>query len=218
MKPMFDEMLQKGISWFAKKSVHGMDTILIWTTALGWASSSFFHCFGILHNDNYSKDQKKFMLKQEISDAVTNIGLYLGFTVPFRNFAETCVNTGKIRTTGVKDAMGGRDTVRSVERLLEQRNPELLEDFIKFRGSVKTLTALGVGLIASNIVTPWARNNIAAWLQNREINKNGAKPIYKPTKSVNNKPVQSSTIPNLYNGRTGYTFNMPANGNGGVKI
>lgn len=218
-----------------KYSITSMDNVMIWGSAAGWASSSLAHLYGIWKNDSYSKDQKKFMYPQEILDAVSNIGLYLGITIPFRNFAGRYVETGKLTTAKIRSALGDEFEygLKPIDKALKTKfkNGALEEIAYKalisshnlLKGSVKTLAALGAGLIANNIVTPHVRNNTAvlyqnvvAWMQNKAKDKKGALPTVAP--AVNNKPAVTPIIPKPYNTPAGNPYSVFRNGNGGMKI
>lgn len=215
-------MLHDCLHYFAMNSIRNADNLLIGGTIAGWALSAAAHVLGgINKNKEYSKEQKSFMRKQEGFELASNIFWFLLLTIPCKELAGRLVNTGKLRTETIRKVLGNKSTVESVEEILENKNnPKLLEQFHKFRGSVKALTAAVAGIVVSATVLPLAKTNLASWRQNKEIAKNNGQPKYKPMTTItnNNKPVQPSTTPNLYDGTRDYAFNMLRSGNGGVKI
>ncbi len=78
-----------------------LSTALIVTSALGWVLSSLGQIFGMLRNDKLSKEEKKFLIPQEMADAVVNIGSFLLITKSVSKFTKWLASSGKIITKDI---------------------------------------------------------------------------------------------------------------------
>lgn len=103
MKPLnsglFDKIKTKAFDKFS----HGLGSMLIVTSAMGWALASTAQIFGIAKNNKYSKDEKNFLIKQEIADASLNILTFCAITTSFKNLAKGLVDSGKIITPKISN-------------------------------------------------------------------------------------------------------------------
>ncbi|MBQ9688926.1 hypothetical protein IJV79_04755 [bacterium] len=98
MKPldssMFNNLKTKAFGKFSK----GLGSMLILTSALGWGLASTAQVFGILKNDKYSKDEKAYLVRQEIADGALNILSFCAITTGCKNLSRMLVDSGKIMT------------------------------------------------------------------------------------------------------------------------
>ena len=81
----------------------GLGNFLIVTSALGWALSSAGQITGMLSNDKLTKEDKKFLIPQEIADAVVNIGSFLLITKSVSALTKMLASSGKITTKAIKE-------------------------------------------------------------------------------------------------------------------
>ena len=72
--------------------------VLLYTGAASWILSSFAHVVAILINKDIDKDQKAFLVPQEMADAAVNIALFIAVTRSFTKFGENLVKRGKFIT------------------------------------------------------------------------------------------------------------------------
>lgn len=80
-----NQMLKKGaemVGGFLKSCTEKNGIFLFATAALGWIMASCAQTIGIAKNKDLSKDQKRFLVPQEILDGVFNIASYVAITVP----------------------------------------------------------------------------------------------------------------------------------------
>lgn len=103
MKPlnadMFNKIKEKAFGKFSK----GLGSMLIATSAAGWALASTAQIFGILKNDKYSKEEKGFLVRQEIADASLNILTFCAITTGFKNLSRKLIDSGKIVTPKIEN-------------------------------------------------------------------------------------------------------------------
>lgn len=76
--------------------------MLLHTATLAWTTSAIAQIFGIATNDKISKDQKKFIIPQEIADAAINILAFYTLTNTIQNFTKWLASSGKVITPAIK--------------------------------------------------------------------------------------------------------------------
>jgi hypothetical protein len=72
--------------------------MLLHTATLAWITSAAAQIVGIAANDKVSKDQKKFLIPQEIADAAINIASFYFVTNSLQNCTKWLASSGKIIT------------------------------------------------------------------------------------------------------------------------
>ncbi len=173
-------------------------TVLIWTTIAGWVASSSAQILGILKNQKYTKEQKNFMIHQEIGDAAINIGSFFIITTPLKKIASKLVKTGKFTTFAIKRPIKKHGDITKIGDLgfdikkLPYFSSELEKPFNSFNNFMGTSAAVIGGILSSNILTPILRNRYASDCQakkkelfnNKDLSKNNIKNdninIYNP--------------------------------------
>ncbi len=159
--------------------------MLIWTAAIGWMLSSAAQIGAIVANDKIDRDEKEFLVPQEIADAIVNILLFIGITTSLSRFAGKLVSTGKLTNTKILNALKEPSALRELEA--KKLNIELgkfstnlgeieaiRHVYKPFENAVKSIASLPGMIISSNIITPIIRNRAAFELN--EMNKN-QKPV-----------------------------------------
>lgn len=104
--------LEKGFEsfkgWvFDRYSGEAAKMLLEWG-ALGWIFSSMAHVGGIIKNKEISSDEKKFLVPQEILDAVVNIGSFYILTYNLQNYAKKLVSSSKLLTPEIRKFLDGK--------------------------------------------------------------------------------------------------------------
>lgn len=192
----------------AGASTTKMGDIIIFTSVAGWMASSAAQVYGIATNKNYTHEQKKYMITQEVWDAITNIGLYFGITKSMTWITSQMVKSAKLapksiidfmRRTGIAQNRGvfGFDITQA--RGFEQAG--LRSTYNAFKCFADASAATIGGVISSNIITPVVRNQIAAYRQNKYKARNMA--------NMNNveqpqQPTAPKTPVNTYPQRTSF--------------
>ena len=67
---------QNVLNWVYENFKKDASKMLIWTGVAGWTLSSLAQIGAILFNPNISKEQKSFLIPQELADAAVNIGSF----------------------------------------------------------------------------------------------------------------------------------------------
>ena len=70
-----------------KQSVENNGNFLFLSAAAGWALASMAQTIGLITNKEIGKEEKKFLVPQEIMDGTFNIATYAAITVPIMNLA-----------------------------------------------------------------------------------------------------------------------------------
>lgn len=153
-----------------EKCSKDMGSVLIWTTIGGWVASSAAQIFAIKHNSKYTKEQKSFMIPQEISDAAVNIGAFFLITTPIKKLSTKLVTTGKIIPNVVRRVIIKNNDKCRIGKLDFNitKTPyfgEVEKTFNSFHNFMTTSAAVLGGVISSNIVTPILRNRYASQRQ-----------------------------------------------------
>lgn len=160
-------VLKRFLDFVADKSSNDTAGILIMLTSAGWLASSLAQIAGIYFNKNYTKEQKSFMIPQELADAVVNIGSFLLITKSLKALTTKMVDTGKlipnsIRRFLVKNGMGSEIgkfgfNITEVEGFNKYNSI-----YNNFKMASESTAAILGGIFSSNILTPILRNKIAA--------------------------------------------------------
>ena len=197
--------MKRQLTKLAGASATKMGDIIIFTTVAGWMASSAAQIFGIAKNKNYSREQKKYMINQEMFDALTNIGLYFGITKSLTMLSSTLVKTAKIAPKSIVGFMNKNGLMGQRGRLGFditqvkgfQANDNLRGTYNAFKCFADASAATIGGIISSNIVTPIVRNRIAAHRQNRFKEHYAAKTqVAEMNQMAQNAPERRTTVIN----------------------
>lgn len=96
---------------FLKQSVKDNGNFLFISAAIGWALASMAQTIGLIANKDIGKEEKKFLVPQEIMDGTFNIATYAAVTIPIMNMASRLA--GK-RFPDNKQAVEGARTLAAI--------------------------------------------------------------------------------------------------------
>ena len=151
--------------------------MLIHTGVIGWVLSSAAQVAAIVINDKIPKEQKMFLVPQEMSDAAVNIASFYLITQSFKSVAATLVKTGKGAPKVLRDFLNNNKRADKVGKadfnvFKDVQLPKETQSQLNSFNDGVDLVATTVGSILScNIVTPLLRNEIAAHGQKRGIQR-----------------------------------------------
>lgn len=189
-------IFQKALDIIAEQSTYNTANVLILLSAGGWLASSLAQVAGIYFNKNYTKEQKSFMIPQELADAFVNIGSFLLVTKSLKSLTTKMVETGKLTPRSIHKFLGEKGLLS--ERGKFDFNVTEVEGFHKcrqtynnFKTVAESTAAIVGGVLSSNIITPILRNKIAAKRQGRVMEK----------LSVNEKPLPQQPVKPVESGR-----------------
>ncbi len=184
-------------NFIAKHYSKDIGRMLIHTGVAGWVLSSIAQVAAIVINDKIPKEQKMFLVPQEMADAAVNILSFYVVTQSCKSFASQLVKTGKWLPKSVRTFLenakfpniGKIGTDIGTQANLPANLVKNYEDF--YKGIDFTATTLG-SVLSCNIITPIIRNKIAANRQKDLIDKMNSK---KDVSEVNSEPKPIQYLP-----------------------
>ncbi len=150
-----DKIRQEFVSWFDKDN---NASFLFVTAALGWVLASAAQTVGLLRNKELTKEDKKFLVPQELADGAANIGMYALVTTNLMKGAEKICKPGKNGKPfiALKDESG---------KILDYASN--IEQYAKTGRNLKTGAAILGGIISTCILTPIVRNAFAGYMKKK---------------------------------------------------
>ncbi len=171
--------------------------MFVWTGAIGWALSSIAQITAVSINDKIPKEQKKFLIPQEIADAVINIVSFIAITQTVNKFGKRLVSGGRLVSPAIKKFMveHGLESKIGTKELIDvfdkktgkklakkemasfsisnqevfKENKDFQKEYSKFYNGVDFISSVVGSIISCNIVTPYLRNAFATREQKRNM-------------------------------------------------
>ena len=153
--------------------------MLIVTGVLGWALSSAAQVVAIVVNDKIPKDQKMFLIPQEILDGAINVASFFLVTTTLKNFASKLVSSGKIANTKIRNFLNKQNLIdANGQKLIVGKNlnieklpnfSEIADDYKEFKVGTDVIGMTIGSILSCNIITPILRNKLAAKRQNQYL-------------------------------------------------
>lgn len=171
------------VSWFDKAN---NGNFLFATAAIGWFLASAAQTFGIAHSKELTKEEKKFLIPQEMADGAVNIGMYALVTTNLMKFSENLLKPGK----KAKPFITLKDEAGNI--LDYAKNTK---DYIKMGNNFRAGAAILGGVISTCILTPIIRNAVGAYIK-KKGNEISAP---KENASLPQKPYPARTQPYFTN-------------------
>ncbi len=150
---------------------------LFLTAAIGWFLASAAQTFGIVVNKKIDKEDKNFLIPQEICDGLVNIGLYTVITAPLIKQTEKLIDKGIISFKNI-----------------QKNTPE----FDNLKNGARVVASLVGAVLSCNILTPIVRNKLSGIAQRNtlhqkvQISEPNYDPNYQPffQKNMNKMPLK----------------------------
>ena len=162
------------LNWFADNFRKDASKMLICTGVAGWTLSSIAQIGALVSNPKISKEQKNYLIPQEIADAVVNIGAFFLITLLAQKSVAKLFSTGKFAPEKVRAYMKkfpekyannvgkvGFDLDKAFAN--DSKFPK--EAYYICKNFYTALATVSAGVVSSNIVTPIVRNNMASKMQ-----------------------------------------------------
>ena len=150
--------------------------MLIHTGVIGWILSSAAQVAAIVINDKIPKEQKMYLIPQEIADAAVNIVSFYAITQTFSSVAKRLVTSGKLLPKSVKDWISVKGLLGKIGKSTSDIYKAGLSASAKkrldvFKEGIDVIGTTAGSILSCNIVTPIVRNEIAANRQKTSIAK-----------------------------------------------
>ena len=183
---------QNILKWVADNFHKDASKMLIWTGVAGWGLSSLAQICGIAFNKKISKEQKSFLIPQEIADACVNVGSFFLITQSVKSLVAKLFKTGKFAPASVRnylqknkklygDKVGKLDF--SLDKVLKKQNDSTEDSNYACKNFYTALATVGAGVLSSNIVTPLIRNYSASKMQKTYLDKTNTQSTVNPYKT-----------------------------------
>lgn len=186
--------LQKILNWVCENFKKDASKMLIWTGVAGWTLSSLAQAGAVLFNKEIPKEQKGYLVPQELADAAINIGSFFLFTLVAKKSVSKLFSTGKFAPKSVR-AFLDKNKAKLGDKMCKfdfdldevlKNNPDFpKEAYYACKNFGTTIATIGAGIISSNIITPILRNRAATKMQKNYIDATTSKPNEKV---VNKEP------------------------------
>lgn len=205
---------QKILNNIADLSKKENSKVLIVTGAITWTLSALAQCAALCFNKNISKEEKSYLIPQEISESAVNIGLFCAICLYVDKKVKNLYESGKVMSVEIAKLfeITGDKNLKSVLRFIEKKFPEhfdfdtakeALKEYKAGKTIVCTLAAFGASFLACNIITPYFKNKIAGYFYKKsaqsdkdEVVLNNNAVFVQPAQNIKNKltkPIQNST-------------------------
>lgn len=165
--------------------------MLIHTGVIGWVLSAMAQVVAIAINDKIPKEQKLFLIPQEMADAAVNILSFYVVTQTFQSVAGKLVKTGKwlpaeIRTVLKNSSLADKVGKKGFDVLKDGHlSSDLIPKYKGFNEGIDVAATTVGSVLSCNIITPIIRNDIAARRQKKGLSRMNEKsnvenPVQKP--------------------------------------
>lgn len=160
------------LEWVAKNFSKDTSKMLIWTGVAGWTLSSLAQVCAVLFNSKISREQKAFLVPQEMADAAVNIASFFIITMTAKKLATRLFTSGKFAPQSVRNYLKKNNiSTKNLDLELIQDNKNFpIENYKACKNFGTTLATIGAGVVSSNIVTPIIRNSMASRMQRTYLN------------------------------------------------
>jgi len=205
----------KSLWEYAKNSIYknygnkGAGEIITLLGAAGLISGGIAHVAMIIFSKNIPKEQKKFMLPQELADRIINIASFCIFTSLMCKVGAKMVSSGKWSTPAIRkfvkentlaDEVKMGDLSTNLGEFFKAKGKDIKKEFDKhyayFKDGIEVAATTIGAVFASNLLAPIGRNQFASWEQKRLL-KNEVK---KDDKSNNVYLTNKLYSPSVNNG------------------
>lgn len=178
--------MQKSLDYVASRYGEDVGKMLVHTGVIGWILSSAAQVTAILINDKIPKEQKMYMIPQELADAAVNIVSFYAVTRTFKSLANKLVSSGKLLPKTVRNVLQNSSVAPKVGTKGfdvakdGHLSADVLKSYDKFYSGVDIIgTTLG-SVLSCNLLTPVVRNEIAARRQKKGIARINSKSEAQP--------------------------------------
>lgn len=209
-----NKFLQKPFDFLVKQAkTEDLGKLLNVTGTIGWAASAAAFTGAIALNDNIKKEQKRFLIPQEIADGIINCSLFFIATGRANVWAKKMIKEGRFfpkgldkiqegaqkTVTDMRDALvkkkdfmadvkkGKKSVTDEIISKLEKESPNVAEKLKGFSKSFPALISITGSAVAMNLVTPFIRNDVASRIQKRYIDNTQSPELQEPkvTQKIN---------------------------------
>lgn len=180
---MKNNSLWKGIKNYIYKH-YGQESgkMLVHVGLITWTVACLSQVAAVLVNDKIPKEQKKFLLPQELADGAINILSFYLITNSMKDIGSKLVSTGKWSTKAIRDfveaynqenpkmALKLGDMQLNLGKIFKE-DEKFHESYDTFKNGIDMMSTVTGAVISGNFVTPFIRNAWAAKRQKESLEK-----------------------------------------------
>lgn len=152
--------------------------LIVHTGVITWTLATLAQVGAIVFNDKIPKEQKKFLIPQEIADGVLNIVAFYAITNSLKSLAGRLVSTGKwsnnsirtfIKNNPSKEIKMGELTTNLSKTY--KGNEDFYKAYSPFKNGVDMIATTIGSVVSCNAATPFIRNAYGARQQKRSLER-----------------------------------------------
>lgn len=176
-------MIKQIANYVYKNFTNDPGHFLLVSGAIGWAASCVNQTVAIMINDKIPKEQKYFLIPQEITDGIVNTLLYIAITKSFNIFGKKFVESGRIASPKIRKWLEETKKPLCTKDFSIPKEPEfnplntkkeykeLRDHYYQFADGIKFMFCTAGAVVSCDFVTPFVRNKIAAHRQKQSLEK-----------------------------------------------
>lgn len=176
-------VMKRIANYVYKNFVNDPGHFLLVSGAIGWAASCVNQTVAIMINDKIPKEQKYFLIPQEITDGIVNTILYIAITKSFNVFGKKFVESGRIASPKIRKWLEETKKPVCTDKFSIPKEPELnpldskkfnkelSDEYYAFADGIKFMFSTVGAVVSCDFVTPFVRNKIAAHRQKQSLEK-----------------------------------------------
>jgi len=156
--------------------------MIVHTGLITWAISSIAQVAAVVFNDKIPKEQKKFLIPQEIADGAINIIAFYALTNSMKNIGSKLVSSGKWSNKAIRDFVIKHPSKNLNEGIkMGELSTNLAktykgnEDFYKayspFNNGIGMISTTIGSVVSCNAIAPYLRNKIGSKQQKNSITR-----------------------------------------------
>lgn len=155
-----------------------MGKMILHTGIITWTLATLGQITSIALNDKIPKEQKQFLIPQEIADGAINIVAFYAVTNSMKNIGAKLVSTGKWSNKAIRDfvkkepskqvKMGELSTNLSKTY---KGNEDFYTAYSPFNNGIGMITTTIGSVVSCNAIAPFLRNKIGSKQQKKSITR-----------------------------------------------
>lgn len=169
--------------------------LIVHTGLITWTMATLAQVGAIMFNDKIPKDQKKFLIPQEIADGVLNIIAFYTITNSLKSLAGRLVSTGKWSNVSIRNFVKKNSSKNLSEGIkmgdlttnlakTYKGNEDFYKAYSPFKNGMDMIATTIGSVVSCNAATPFIRNYYGAWQQKRSLNKERMNTYSSPRNSM----------------------------------
>ena len=156
--------------------------LIVHTGVITWTLATLAQVGAIVFNDKIPKEQKKFLIPQEIADGVLNIVAFYAITNSLKSLAGRLVSTGKWSNASIRHFIAKNPPKNLNEGInmgelttnlskTYKGNEDFYKAYSPFKNGVDMIATTIGSVVSCNAATPFIRNAYGARQQKRSLER-----------------------------------------------